>query len=79
MRSKSAAATHTPAQTRHSSKETSPSVMRSSAPRHPGHLPDDGSAEAFATRVPHVGQNAEPANISEKQCGQLIVAKRARQ
>ena len=32
-----------------------------------------------AERAPHVGQNADPSNISAKQRGQLTVASRARQ
>jgi len=79
MRSKSAAPIQTPSQARHSSIETSPSVMRSRAPRHAGQVLDDGSEAFFENRVPHLGQNAEPWNINAKHCGQLIVARRARQ
>jgi hypothetical protein len=56
-----------------------PSVICSRAARHAGHAVVEGSGDLFAIRLPHFGQNAEPANMSAKQSGQLIAAKRARQ
>jgi len=37
----------------------------------------DGSGTVREVLAPHVGQNADPWNISAKHVGQLIVARRA--
>jgi hypothetical protein len=53
--------------------------MRAIALRQAGHAVEAGCCSARTDRAPHVGQNADPSNISAKQFGQLMVASRARQ